>query len=232
MKSLTLRSIPCPCWRWALQLLSLFIHASLIFAFSSITSDTFHSTRTHGRFKDRSFPTLDHDRFPSKHRAVGLLHVTPNDSDSINNKEEINPVTKASWYAVEWFGKAFGQTTETKASYSGPPQSLTETLQRIQLDNERSYFLSGQVDESIYDPDCVFRDPFVSFAGRDRFVTNLANLGSFISKYDARVLEYNQPNETTIQTKVCSGTRHYHFDATTEELLIYLLLTIMSRRSW
>ena len=123
-------------------------------------------------------------------------------------QDSMNPITKASWYAVELFGKAFGQssrsrtTTDTPWYDGGPPQSLAETLQRIQLDNDRSYFLSGQVDEAIYDPNCVFRDPFVSFVGRDRFVTNLANLGSFITKYSAKVLEYAQPNDTTIQTKV------------------------------
>jgi hypothetical protein len=59
------------------------------------------------------------------------------------------------------------------------PTSLQETLARIQLDNDRSYFLSGKVDTLIYDPDCIFSDPFISFRGRDHFVDHLANLGSF-----------------------------------------------------
>ena len=124
----------------------------------------------------------------------------------------MNPLTKSSWYVVEWFGNTFGgassnkETTATTGTISTdlPPKSLKETLQRIQDDNDRSYFLSGQVDEEIYDVDCVFRDPFVSFSGRERFVTNLANLGSFITKYSARVLQYDQPDDTTITTKVCS----------------------------
>jgi hypothetical protein len=117
----------------------------------------------------------------------------------------MNPLTKSSWYAVELFGKVFGSAkAEAQAAedYSGPPQSLQETLNRIKLDNDRSYFLSGQVDEDIYDPDCVFSDPFVSFAGRDRFVTNLANLGSFITNYSARVLDYDADDSTVVQTKV------------------------------
>jgi hypothetical protein len=36
-----------------------------------------------------------------------------------------------------------------------PPQSLQETLERIQKDNDRSYFLSDQVDQGIYDPDYI-----------------------------------------------------------------------------
>ena len=86
-----------------------------------------------------------------------------------------------------------------------PPSSIQETLKRIQMDNDRAYFLSGQVDEELYAVDCIFSDPFVSFRGRERFVTNLANLGSFITKYDAKVLTYTQEDATTIQTKVRGG---------------------------
>jgi hypothetical protein len=48
-------------------------------------------------------------------------------------------------------------------------------MERIQLDNDRSYFLSGEVDKLIYDEQCVFAD-------RDRIVEKLANLGSVITK--------------------------------------------------
>eukprot|EP00537_Pseudo-nitzschia_pungens_P002824 CAMPEP_0172364968 /NCGR_PEP_ID=MMETSP1060-20121228/7982_1 /TAXON_ID=37318 /ORGANISM="Pseudo-nitzschia pungens, Strain cf. cingulata" /LENGTH=288 /DNA_ID=CAMNT_0013088109 /DNA_START=64 /DNA_END=930 /DNA_ORIENTATION=+ len=110
--------------------------------------------------------------------------------DSTGTQEDMNIVTKSSWYAVEWFGKAFGTSKDEtgESATSDAPKSLQETLLRIQEDNDRSYFLSGEMDVAIYDPDCVFADPFVSFSGRDRFVDNLQNLGSFITKYDARVL--------------------------------------------
>ena len=130
-------------------------------------------------------------------------------------KEDMNPVTRASWYAVEAFGKLFGNaagggaSTDSAASagnaidFSKPPSSLKEALRRIELDNERQYFLSGEVDVEAYDPDCLFADPFVSFNGRQRFVDNLANLGSFISKYNARPLGYEvSDDECTVQTKI------------------------------
>jgi hypothetical protein len=131
-----------------------------------------------------------------------------------SNNQDVDFLTKASWYAVEWFGKAAAavKTTDTtKAGGDGdaaaidtslPPKSISETIQRIQDDNDRSYFLSGEVDKEIYDPECVFRDPFVAFAGRDRFVENLSNLGSFITNYNARVVQYDRIDETTITTKV------------------------------
>jgi Uncharacterized conserved protein (DUF2358) len=135
---------------------------------------------------------------------------TTSDVNSKAKNNDVDVVTKTSWYAVELFGKVFGKISSTMSddkettaiSYSGPPLSMQETLKRIQLDNERAYFLSGKVDEAIYSPNCVFSDPFVSFEGRDRFVANLANLGSFITKYDAKVLKYDQTDATTVQTKV------------------------------
>jgi hypothetical protein len=106
-----------------------------------------------------------------------------------------NPFTKASWYAVEVFGKVFGSApvdnVERAIDYDAPPISLEETIRRLQADNDREYFLSGQVDELIYDLDCEFADPFVSFRGRSRFVENLQNLGSFITEYSARPLDYS-----------------------------------------
>ena len=112
-------------------------------------------------------------------------------------------VTKASWYAVEAFGKVFGSPLRKgtpSASTDRPPNSLKETQQRIQQDNEREYFLSGEIDELIYDTDCTFADPFVSFQGRDRFVDNLARLGSFITKYSAKPLSYQVDEDSSAVT--------------------------------
>ena len=129
--------------------------------------------------------------------------------DSTGTQEDMDLITKSSWYAVEWFGNAFGkkessETVETRLSSS--PKSLDETIQRINEDNDRYYFLSGEIDSFIYDVDCVFADPFVSFSGRDRFVQNLQNLGSFITKYDARVLKYSpvtyEGSTPIIETKI------------------------------
>ena len=126
----------------------------------------------------------------------------------VNNSK--NPLELASWYAVEAFGKAFGSKKESDNTASSsdidlskPPSSLDETLKRIQLDNDRDYFLSGEVDRYIYDEQCTFADPFVSFDGRDRFIDNLANLGSFITNYDAKMINYNvEKNGEEVVTKV------------------------------
>lgn len=129
------------------------------------------------------------------------------------SEDSLNPVTKASWYAVEAFGKIFGSKDEKgnaneianadDIDLTQPPSSLQEAFRRIQMDNDRSYFLSGEVDVLAYDIDCIFSDPFVAFSGRERFVDNLANLGSFITEYDARMINYEEDASTPlVQTKV------------------------------
>jgi hypothetical protein len=121
--------------------------------------------------------------------------------DVSNNKIK-NPFELASWYAVEAFGKAFGskksvdivnddQEVTDSIDFTKPPSSLEETLKRIKLDNDRDYFLSGEVDSLIYAETCTFADPYVSFDGRDRFIDNLSNLGSFITNYDAKMINYD-----------------------------------------
>ena len=125
-----------------------------------------------------------------------------------NEDQSLNPVTKASWYAVEAFGKIFGQKNEAASTTSdiirptdAPPQSVQETMARIKTDNEREYFLSGEIDKLIYDEQCEFADPFVSFKGRDRFIENLENLGSFITEYSAKPLSYQELPDNAVQTK-------------------------------
>lgn len=137
------------------------------------------------------------------------------DGKAVENTK--NPLELASWYAVEAFGKAFGSKKDSNGDASSdgggggapaidttkPPSSLSETLERIRLDNDRSYFLSGEVDRLIYDEECTFADPFVSFDGRERFIDNLANLGSFITNYDARMIKYDvEKDGREIFTKV------------------------------
>ena len=145
--------------------------------------------------------------FPS-HVYTGTTRLMAKDDEVDKKQTAMNPLTRVSWYAVEAFGKAFGDKSKISTQEDAiiidleqPPQSMQETFQRIQLDNDRSYFLSGNVDKLIYDNDCVFADPFVSFAGRDRFVDNLQNLGSFITKYSAKMIDYTEENDR-VKTRV------------------------------
>ena len=107
------------------------------------------------------------------------LKLSSDDEQSTDAKKNVefksnNPLELAAWYGVEAFGKVFRKSKSDEDStssssaidLSAPPSSLKETHERIQLDNDRYYFLSGEVDRLIYDEDCVFADPFVSFNGK------------------------------------------------------------------
>jgi hypothetical protein len=172
-----------------------------------------------GRIYSRRPPSLLFSRSTSSNN-----NKKNSDDDAIEvgdlpgTAKDMDRVTKSAWYGVELFGKVFGKASEkgiasstapptiVPISTEAPPKSLEETIQRIGMDNDRSYFLSGNVDVQIYDKECVFADPFVSFSGRDRFVTNLANLGSFITQYDAKVIKYSpviyRDQVPTIETKI------------------------------
>ena len=170
-------------------------------------------------------------------RCTQPLRLSNGDEQAANKKElkSNNPLELAAWYGVEAFGKVFRQSKSPNSSagtgdidLTQPPSSMKETFARIQLDNDRYYFLSGDVDRLIYDEDCVFADPFVSFngkvildtlrwsiislsyysmqrliitfshshniSGRDRFIDNLSNLGSFITNYDVKMINYGADN--------------------------------------
>ncbi len=144
--------------------------------------------------------------------------------DDEGTMEDMNPLTRATWYAVETFGNIFGKKEEGKTEtnekdsvqvdLTKPPSSMDEALLRIQMDNDRYYFLSGQVDKLAYTEQCTFSDPFVSFDGRDRFVDNLQNLGSFITNYNAKMLKYDviqnddDSGMTQVKTKVSSSKKN------------------------
>jgi hypothetical protein len=120
----------------------------------------------------RSYPAESSSR---RERVWNFEAVPPNQEEDATTAD-MNPVTRASWYAVEAFGKVFGNKNDSSPTIAGDdidltkaPVSLEETLRRIQLDNDRSYFLSGNVDVLTYDPDCIFSDPFVSFAGKELY---------------------------------------------------------------
>ena len=90
------------------------------------------------------------------------LRLAMNEKNADTPSQDVDPVAKASWYAVEAFGKLFGskkpgEEMANVVSLDRQPQSLQETQARIKEDFNRSYFLSGEVDRLIYDEQCTFR---------------------------------------------------------------------------
>jgi hypothetical protein len=91
---------------------------------------------------------------------------------------------KAAWFGAEAFGKLVGGPKEGKAkSPSSPALEGKKTLcwkdtkDGIRADFDENYFVSGAAAMNVYDAQCEFADPFVSFKGVDRFKENLTNFG-------------------------------------------------------
>ena len=115
-----------------------------------------------------------HTTAPESFTSLPLASADEENSNPTKKEtfKSSNPLELAAWYGVEAFGKVFRQEKNNNVDansgsvdLTNSPSSLKETLARIQLDNDRYYFLSGEVDRLIYDEDCVFSDPFVSFNG-------------------------------------------------------------------
>jgi len=77
-----------------------------------------------------------------------------------------------------------------------------EAVSRLRSDYDRVYFVTGKMDLGLYEPDCEFADPFVSFRGLDRFKKNLDNLGSFMEDVQLVVDEFSADEESgKVETK-------------------------------
>ncbi|KAJ8604696.1 hypothetical protein CTAYLR_006558 [Chrysophaeum taylorii] len=118
------------------------------------------------------------------------LSRPPSSTVVFQEKKEVSVGAKAAWFGAELFGRIAGGGPAETTSPSPPPQSVAEAIERVRADHAKSppYFLSGKFDRSLYAEDCEFSDPFVSFRGRQRFETNLANLGGFITEASAKPL--------------------------------------------
>lgn len=51
---------------------------------------------------------------------------------------------------------------------------------------------AGNMAMGIYEPQCEFADPFVSFKGLKRFKQNVSNLGSFMEESTLNVTDWQE----------------------------------------
>jgi hypothetical protein len=66
----------------------------------------------------------------------------------------------------------------------------------LRADYDRVYFVTGNLDRRLYEKECVFADPFVSFTGLERFKKNLDNLGSFMEDVQLVVDDFSATENT------------------------------------
>ncbi|KAG6545240.1 hypothetical protein Mapa_013352 [Marchantia paleacea] len=124
-----------------------------------------------------------------------------------NNEErtpptaEASPLVKLAWYGSEAFGNAVAmfrpKSGEDQAADDGEqkfdgPVDREDAVALIKKDFDRSYFVTGNMATGIYENDCEFADPFVSFKGLNRFRQNVGNLGSFMEESSLKLTEWQE----------------------------------------
>mmetsp|Transcript_28345 Transcript_28345/g.47566 ORF Transcript_28345/g.47566 Transcript_28345/m.47566 type:complete len:429 (+) Transcript_28345:89-1375(+) len=93
-----------------------------------------------------------------------------------------------------------------------PASTMGELRKRLETDfTDRAYFITGSIDEGIYDDDCTFEDPTVKFSGLQLWKRNLRLLTPFlvnpsIELLGSRELDMADP-QTTTNTLYAEGTR-------------------------
>ena len=78
-------------------------------------------------------------------------------------------------------GKASEPVARTLEFDALSSDEILAGLQRDFVENE--YLWSGKITPELYDEECVFRDPTLSFAGLSTFESNLENLDPYIERF-------------------------------------------------
>jgi len=127
--------------------------------------------------------------------------------DARNKPDEAGPLLKVVWSAAEALGNIAATVKGGNKDSTGVTEQVhaamtqDEALERLTKEYANEYFLSGEVDLSLYEDDCVFADPFASFRGKERFKNNLSNLGLFITQSQARLLSLTVTQEEPLIIK-------------------------------
>ena len=127
-----------------------------------------------------------HVRIPHSHRMRARRCECSGQYDEMSSPsgqyEETSSPVRA---LVSWLTALVGGDTSTEAVDRPPrPGIVTPAalLDGVRADYvERLYLWTGDIDPELYDDDCVFTDPTLSFRGLETFQKNLAALQPFLS---------------------------------------------------
>lgn len=123
------------------------LYGVVLILFSSMETGAFFIPICRNAYDSRHF----HAKFSTPTTLGATSNKNNNEASQLDNSKDVDVWTKASWYAVETFGKFFG--TANSASFAvvstdRTPTSVAETKKRIQRDNER-YVIVSSISTSI-----------------------------------------------------------------------------------
>jgi hypothetical protein len=106
----------------------------------------------------------------------------------------------------------FGTDETTDRIYQKSSLTPLEVLNGVIGDFEDGYLFSGKIDAEIYDENCVFTDPTLSFKGLARFESNIKSLKPILDTFvgDTLVVLYDcqidqNMNQITAQWRMSGG---------------------------
>ena len=155
--------------------------------------------------------------FVSRRRSIPLItlkYKENNEEEEKLNQKEMNRekekglLNQAVWYLSEGLGDLLGNlnsftsskdSKERKLEYerylkSRSIMNLDDSIELLRADYDKVYFVTGDLNLDIYDENCIFADPFVSFTGLDRFKKNLDNLGGYLEDVTLKLRDFQVEN--------------------------------------
>jgi Uncharacterized conserved protein (DUF2358) len=128
-------------------------------------------------------------RCPIIERREGELHSKYDDKNEYASKGIVSFMTNLVNTAVEAWSILFSRSPNTESPTltptsicavraASPPSSSQELLERIREDyTMKNYLWTGDLDlNNVFESNCRFTDPTLSFVGTDEYVKNIRNL--------------------------------------------------------
>lgn len=151
--------------------------------------------------KTFSAPTLlilPYGRSGSRVSPIFASKLTPKPTTQATKSEEANFLVRGLVSAATETLRLLGvgatsappATIPAGSSERPEPGNILAVLATIAADySERSYFITGVISDGIYDEECFFADPTVSFKGRELWKRNLQLLVPFLESPSIELLD-------------------------------------------
>jgi len=147
-----------------------------------------------------------------KPTRISTLNILSTNSESSNYQATGGGVKTIIQGLTSISNLLFGTDETTDRIYQKSSLTPLEVLNGVIGDFEDGYLFSGKIDAEIYDENCVFTDPTLSFKGLARFESNIKSLKPILDTFvgDTLVVLYDcqidqNMNQITAQWRMSGG---------------------------